>query len=119
MTTTHLGIFAAALFAFAASGASAFETVREESKFVSLLEGKQLTRLGIRLAVSPTGEIQGRAFGKPVTGQWAWRDGYFCRDLSFGDDPLEPNCQMVKVRGQTMRFISDRGEGIWADLRIN
>ncbi len=118
MAFAHLGIFAAILFAVAGTSAAAFETVREEEQFVELLEGKSLTRMGIKLAVSSSGEIQGRAFGRPVTGQWQWRDGYFCRDLSYGDDPLEPNCQMVKVRGETMRFISDWGEGIWADLRI-
>ena len=36
----------------------------------------------------------------------------------YGNRDLGPNCQAVKVRGNTLRFISDRGEGIYADLKL-
>lgn len=98
--------------------ADGFDVVQDEEQFVKLIAGKALTRLGIRLNVDPQGRITGRAFGREVTGQWDWNGGYFCRDLNYGEDPLEFNCQMVKVRGNTVRFISDRGEGIYADLRL-
>lgn len=95
-----------------------FQTVREQSRFVELVAGKQLTRFGISLNVTPDGEIRGRAFGRPVTGRWQWSDGYFCRDLFYGERDLGANCQEVKVNGRTVRFTSDRGQGIFADLTL-
>ena len=113
-------IVLALLLCFSAPMALAddFAQVTDEEQFVRLIAGKALTRLGIRLEVDPSGGIRGKAFGRDVTGEWDWNGGYFCRDLNYGDDPLEFNCQMVKVKGNTLRFISDRGEGIYADLRL-
>ncbi len=100
------------------ASAEGFERVGEKSGFISLVKDRKLTRLGIRLRVGDDGKISGRAFGQRVTGDWRWQEGYFCRDLVVGDDELGANCQMVQVRGNTLRFTSDRGEGIYADLRL-
>jgi hypothetical protein len=100
------------------AAAEQFQPVRDQSTFLEVVEGRDLTRFGIRVEVSPSGEIRGRAFGSPVTGAWRWQDGYFCRDLFWGDRDLGPNCQEVRVNGNRVRFISDRGEGIYADLRV-
>ncbi len=96
-----------------------FQTINDRSSFLALVSGKQLTRLGIKLDVLSSGQIQGRAFGKPVKGAWNWKNGYFCRDLYFGDRDLGPNCQVVKANGRTLRFIADQGAGQSADLRLN
>jgi len=110
---------AAALAAtFAASDAQAFEQVREQSRFVDLITSKKLKRFGIELTVTPQGRIEGRAFGRPVSGDWAWNGGYFCRSLFWGDRNLGDNCQAVLVSGNTLRFISDQGAGDYADLRL-
>ncbi|MDJ0824488.1 MAG: dihydrodipicolinate reductase [Rhodobacter sp.] len=98
--------------------AEGFETVLERGAFLRLVDGKTLTRLGIRLDVLATGAIRGRAFGRPVTGAWRWQDGYFCRDLSVGPQALGANCQVVMVRGDTLRFIADKGGGDQADLEL-
>jgi hypothetical protein len=65
-----------------------------------------------------TARSRGRAFGTPVTGAWDWNNGYFCRDLFFGEDDLGFNCQLVQVNGETLRFTSDQGQGIYADLTL-
>ena len=101
-----------------AAQASSFRVVSDQNEFVQLVEGRNLTRFGIRLAVSSTGQIAGRAFGRAVTGAWKWQQGYFCRDLYFGRDDLGYNCQQVLVSGDTVRFISDQGSGEYADLRL-
>ena len=114
--------FLAVAVAFLTSGPAMSEelqTISERQSFLALVNGKQLTRLGIKLDVLSSGQIQGRAFGKPVTGQWSWKNGYFCRDLYFGDQDLGPNCQVVKANGRTLRFIADQGRGDYADLRLN
>lgn len=98
--------------------AEGFSRVQAESEFVSLISGKALTRFGIELDVTPDGVIRGSAFGKPVTGAWRWADGLFCRDLYFGKRDLGPNCQVVQRNGDTIRFISDAGQGDFADLQL-
>ncbi len=98
--------------------ANGFSDVRGKQEFLGLVNGKALTRLGISLNVTPAGQIEGRAFGRPVTGAWRWSDGLFCRDLYFGERDLGANCQLVQRNGDTLRFISDAGRGQYADLRL-
>ncbi len=101
-----------------AASAENMSVVSSRDAFVSLVQGRELRRFGIRLTVTPDGEIEGRAFGTPVTGEWAWDGGYFCRDLYFGDEDLGFNCQLVQVNGETLRFTSDQGSGMYADLTL-
>ncbi|MFT4783352.1 MAG: hypothetical protein ACI9IV_001087 [Paracoccaceae bacterium] len=98
--------------------AEQFVTVEQKSEFVSLISGKQMTRFGIRLEAAPDGQILGRGFGRDVTVNWNWQGGYFCRDLVWGSRDLGFNCQMVQVNGDTVRFISDKGTGQYADLKL-
>jgi hypothetical protein len=113
-----LGTVVVALSLAAPALANEFSSIRAKDEFVSLVNGKALTRLGISLNVTPAGQIVGRAFGQPVTGAWRWSNGYFCRDLFFGERDLGPNCQLVQKRGDTVRFIADEGRGDYADLRL-
>jgi len=100
------------------AAAEEFQTVRDQQTFLSVVTNRHLKRFGITLNVTPTGEIEGRAFGTQVTGAWRWQDGYFCRDLYYGNRDLGPNCQLVLVNGNTVRFVADEGQGDYADLRI-
>ncbi|QYX57050.1 dihydrodipicolinate reductase [Roseovarius sp. SCSIO 43702] len=93
-----------------------FTKINDKARFVSLIQGRNLTRFGINLVVTPGGDIRGRAFGRDVSGDWMWKSGYFCRDLYWGGKDLGANCQAVAVQGNTLRFISDRGKGEFADL---
>ena len=101
-----------------ASAAEAFERVDEKALFLELVKERDLKRFAINLQVTEEGQITGKAFGMNVTGAWEWKDGYFCRDLYVGGDELGANCQMVEIRRDKMRFTSDRGEGIYADFRL-
>ena len=118
--TMHKLATTVAVWAGLASAASAeeFRTIADRSTFLSVVEGRDLTRLGIRLNVTPDGAIRGSAFGRNVSGAWRWDGGYFCRDLYYGETDLGPNCQQVKINGDTVRFISDKGSGIYADLSL-
>ena len=118
-TKTFFSALATAALLAAPGYAETFRAVKDESTFRSLVDGRALTRLGIRLNVTPEGQIVGKAFGRKVTGAWTWsEDGYFCRDLYYGKKDMGPNCQLVQVQGETLRFTSDRGEGIFADLYL-
>ena len=116
-----LPVGAAALvmsFASAVPAMADFDVVTSRSQFEQLVDGRELRRFGIRLTVTSQGDIIGRAFGSDVTGAWTWQDGFFCRDLFFGGDDLGYNCQLVQVDGSTLRFTTDRGAGIYADLNL-
>lgn len=118
----HIITFAAVLLwaggLAAPATAEAFVTVKDRAQFVQIISGRDLTRFGISVDVSPEGQISGRAFGYPVSGAWQWSGSYFCRDLYWGSDNLGQNCQMVRINGDTIRFISDRGTGEFADLTL-
>lgn len=102
----------------APASAEAFQKISDKTRFVQAVEDKELTRMGIGLDVTADGKIIGRAFGRDVTGNWTWQDGYFCRDLFWGKRDLGYNCQEVKLHGATIRFTSDRGTGQFADLTL-
>lgn len=108
----------AAMLAASPVFADGFDQIESRDSFVSLISDKKLTRLGINLVVTPSGQIAGRAFGRDVTGAWQWNGGYFCRDLYWGERDLGANCQAVKIDGSTIRFVSDRGTGQYADLTL-
>jgi hypothetical protein len=113
------------LSATAAMADDDFQRVQDKAEFVNLVAGKELSilrpfylRNAIKLQVSEQGSIAGTALRKPVVGAWRWENGYFCRDLRFGDDDIGANCQVVVVNGDQVRFIADQGQGDSADFRV-
>ncbi len=98
--------------------AHAFEKVKSRDQFLEIVQGKDLRLTGIKVNVTPSGQIKGRAYGFGVSGEWQWRNGYFCRSLFWGKTDLGPNCQQVEVQGNTIRFTSDKGTGQFADLKM-
>ena len=94
------------------------QRVTSKGEFVQLVQGRTLSTLGVKLSVSPEGRISGRAWGRDVSGSWRWQDSYFCREMTFGDKPVEADCQVVEHDGDALRFIADRGTGKQANLRL-
>lgn len=92
--------------------------ITDRASFLALIEGRELWRMGIRLVVHTDGRIEGRALGRPVTGSWQWEDQHFCRAMQWGDRKLDYNCQTVRLKGDALRFTSDRGQGDYADLKL-
>ena len=98
--------------------AEAFQQITDPETFNRIVIGRELTRAGIRLQVHPEGRISGRGMGYPVTGEWQWRNGYFCRTLDWGGSDLGYNCQAVQADGNRVRFVSDQGSGESAVFRL-
>ncbi len=99
--------------------AEGFQRIDDERKFTDLMKQYDLKRFGIRLKIGDNGQITGRAFGQRVSGAWDWENGFFCRDLYWGGKELDAdNCQLVEIRGNTVRFTSNKGNGDHADLRL-
>ena len=99
--------------------AEGFQRIESEGTFTQLMKDRDLKRFGIRLKVGDNGQINGSAFGQSVSGAWNWQNGFFCRDLYLGGKEFDAdNCQLVEIRGNTVRFTSDMGTGDHADLRL-
>ena len=92
--------------------------IEEQIDFVEIVSGKTLTLPFIKINVSPNGKIEGRGARWDVEGTWFWKEGYFCRDLFWGGDPLGYNCQEVAANGKRIQFTSDRGAGRSATFRL-
>ena len=93
--------------------AETYVPLTDESAFRSMVEGRELRygMFGIALEIIPDGRIQGQALGAEVTGTWAWREGYFCREMNWSGIDIPYNCQLVEVQGLSMRFTTDKGTG--------
>jgi hypothetical protein len=92
--------------------------INNESDFVKLVAGKTMSRPFVRINVSQDGKISGSGAGWAVTGDWTWKDGYFCRSLFWGGDELGYNCQEVAAKEGRVRFTSDRGIGDSAEFNL-
>jgi hypothetical protein len=112
-------LIAASLPGFAS--ADGYEPVREEGRFLDLVKDRAL-RIGLynlTINVLPDGRINGSAMGWDITGSWAWKDGYFCREMDWSGTPISYNCQLVEVsEGSSMRFTVDQGTGDSAVFRL-
>jgi len=103
----------AAIVATEAHGQS-FSAITDRTEFLSTLAGRdlRLSTYGLTLTVTADGRIEGRAIGAPVTGNWSWQGGYFCREMQWGGTEIPYNCQLVESAAPNrMRFTVDQGAG--------
>lgn len=100
--------------------AQSYQPVTDKQTFLQLLGDKRLSNrlYGVNLRVTPDGGIVGKGAGWDVTGTWSWQDGFFCREMTWGGDPIPYNCQLVETNGQLMRFTTDQGTGDSAAFRL-
>lgn len=116
MTKFVLATFIAVVPASAAL--AEFSKIEDQSDFVALIAGKELKRPFVKIEVASDGSISGYGAAWPVTGEWTWSDGFFCRDLFWAGDALGYNCQQVEAAGNRIRFTSDKGAGDSAEFRL-
>ena len=112
-------LFASVLSSFPLmAAAQTNEWIKEEDRFINLIDGKKLKRFLIELSVQTDGTITGMGAGTDVTGNWNWQDNYFCRNLSWGNRDLGSDCQKVELKDQKLFFTSDQGRGATAGVSI-
>jgi hypothetical protein len=115
--------FSALLFVLATAlpaAADGFQPVKEKDRFLDLVEDREL-RIGLynlSLNVKPDGSIAGSALGWDITGNWSWKDGYFCREMDWSGTAITYNCQLVEAEGEKLRFTVDQGKGDSATFRL-
>ena len=113
-------IGAACLTGASSAAAQSYQPVTDKQAFLQLLGEKRLSNrlYGVNLRVTADGAINGTGAGWDVTGTWSWQDGFFCREMTWGGDPIPYNCQLVEFNGQDMRFTTDQGSGDSASFRL-
>jgi hypothetical protein len=103
------------------AAADGFEPVKDKDRFLNLVQNREL-RIGLydlSINVLPDGRIAGSALGWDITGEWAWKDGYFCRKMDWSGTPISYNCQLVEAQGaEKLRFTVDQGQGDSATFRL-
>jgi hypothetical protein len=103
------------------AAADDFQPVTEKDRFLDLVQDREL-RIGVynlSLNVLPDGSIDGSALGWKITGSWAWKNGYFCREMDWSGTPIDYNCQLVEANGsEKLRFTVDQGKGDSATFRL-
>ncbi|WP_426033800.1 dihydrodipicolinate reductase [Cypionkella sp. TWP1-2-1b2] len=113
---------AAFLLLTAPAFAETYQPITDRTAFVDIIAKHEL-RIGLynlSLTITPKGQITGSALGWQITGDWTWKDGYFCRKLDWSGTPIPYNCQLVEAKGtEKLRFTTDKGAGDSAafDLR--
>ena len=114
-------LFASFLLLPLPAWAEGFEPVKDKERFLDLVENREL-RIGLynlSLNVLPDGRIDGSAMGWDITGQWTWKDGYFCREMDWSGMEIDYNCQLVEADGsEKLRFTVDQGKGDSATFRL-
>jgi hypothetical protein len=118
---TAFCLLIAALLATTPALAEEFSAIKDKKLFLNLVKDRELRigMYGLTLKVLPDGRIEGSALGRDVTGKWAWKDGYFCREMRWGKREIPYNCQLVEAQGESiMRFTVDQGRGDSADFRL-
>ncbi|MEM9581531.1 MAG: dihydrodipicolinate reductase [Pseudomonadota bacterium] len=108
----------ASAIALPATAKAGFVPVKTKTEFLKIIQGKNLKYSGASIHLSKAGKIIGRAYGKKVSGTWQWKGNMFCRSIIWGSRDLGPNCEVVKVDGKTLRFITDHGKGKRADMSL-
>jgi hypothetical protein len=113
-TTSKLTITIAALGLFAMTGASAlagsgFKRITSESELNQLVVGKKMFLDKNYLTIKKNGSLSGEFGGKTLKGNWAWRDGYWCRTLLTHSK--DTDCQVFEIEGNQLRGTRERGNG--------
>ena len=104
----------------AAAPVAAMDAISDRSDFMNTIDGRDLRigMFGLSLVVTDDGRIEGKALGRPITGQWSWQDGFFCRDIMWGEREIPYNCQLVEAADDRIRFTTDRGAGNSASFNL-
>lgn len=115
------GLMLIALLTGRAAQAEEYRPIHDRKAFLTAVEGRALriALYDLTLRVGADGAISGRALGGAVSGQWQWRDGYFCRTMEWAGRKIDHDCQLVEQRGNSaLRFTSGKGAGQRAVFRL-
>ncbi|WP_299373058.1 hypothetical protein [uncultured Tateyamaria sp.] len=89
--------------------AADFKAITTEADFRTLVVGKKLKFNKDHFVIRRNGKLSGNFGGKALKGNWAWRDGYWCRTLTTHSKNTD--CQLWETDGATFRVTRSKGTG--------
>ncbi|MGR3758672.1 hypothetical protein ACUXV3_00860 [Roseobacteraceae bacterium NS-SX3] len=92
-----------------AAHADGFKRIQTEAEYRELVVGKRWHAGDGYVVAKPNGGLAGEFGGTKLKGAWAWRGDMFCRTLQTHRVGTE--CQVVKINGNQMQIIQQRGKG--------
>lgn len=113
-TSTKLAIMAGAvgffgMFGTLSAAGQGFQRITTEAQLNQLVVGKKLFLDKNYLIIKKNGTLRGEFGGKELKGNWAWRDGYWCRTLLTHSKNTD--CQLFEIDGKQLRGTRERGKG--------
>ena len=110
---TKMSVLAIVLLSISPTSAIAedFERIKTKADFDRTLVGRKGSASWGWVTSRPDGTIVGAVNGESATGSWEWKNGFWCRTISWGESKQPYDCQAVFHKGNTAVFIRNRGQG--------
>jgi len=86
-----------------------FTRISTEDDFRKHVVGKKLMLDDNYFTINKNGTLKGKFGGKSLKGNWAWREGYWCRTLTT--HTKNTDCQLWTVNENQHRVTRARGKG--------
>ncbi|MDA7966123.1 hypothetical protein [Ruegeria sp.] len=101
-----------ASFSLIAATTANAKDLRKENQFLEAVAGKKLVSGETWLIITPDGKINGVGRNNAkVTGAWAWNKKFWCRNVVVGQKAFPEDCLKVKIDGNQVEFIRNKGKG--------
>jgi hypothetical protein len=88
-----------------------FKRLTTEAAFRDRVVGIPLVRDGGTVLIGADGSLRGTAGRRTSEGAWHWQGDFWCRSARFPDRELPEACQVIEVSQDSVRFVTDEGEG--------
>jgi hypothetical protein len=83
----------------------------DEGSFRAAFADRELCGDGATFVIHSDGSLTGTAEGARLSGEWCWRDGFFCRRATLAGEDLGWDCEIIERSGKRMRYTRDMGRG--------
>ncbi|WP_321830229.1 hypothetical protein [Thalassovita sp.] len=91
--------------------AEGFFTMKDRSDFLQQMQGKYISQSGLWMRFDDLGQVKGRVWGRPLLGNWQWKDGQLCTRIFHGTIDQGDFCGVVRSSGATLYIVPDKGRG--------
>jgi len=108
LAITVVALTLSAMVATSAMAGSGFKRITTENEFIQLVVGKKLYFNKDYFTIRKNGSLKGKFGGKTLKGNWAWRDGYWCRTLATHSKNTD--CQLWEVEGNQFQVTREFGK---------
>ena len=112
-----IGIAAVTMLTTTAT-AGEFKRIKQKAEYLNTVADRKLVADWGWVIAASDGTIMGQISGQPAQGKWAWKGGYWCRTIAFGDTKMPLDCQSIHVSGDTVVSIRDKGKGKQTRMKI-